>query len=138
VRIFSPLLFVMLLGACSSGPSCLQEDACPEVEPVTIGGHQEPIYKIVQEPIYEERQIPIWGEKTVPVFQERRKPVTISLPDLCGCDREVDLWDKKETIQVGVRRVPACIGTRTERVQVGSCPKRVRVGWRTVGASDCP
>ncbi|MDJ0522291.1 MAG: hypothetical protein QNJ90_09480 [Planctomycetota bacterium] len=113
------------------------DDECPPVEPIRIAGHQEPVYRTIQQPIYEERRTPVWGEKTVPVFQTRRKPVTITLPDACGdCDRVVELWDTEEQVQVGVRRVPACIGYKVEKVQVGSCPKRVLVGWRTVEEHD--
>ena len=130
----------LVLGGCSSasGPGCDTEEECPDIKRITLDGYKVPIYEVVQEPIYEEREVQIWGMKTVPVYQERRRPVTITLTDFSGCENVIDLWDKTDERQVGVRRVRACIGTRVERVQVGCCPKRVIVGWRTVNDTGCP
>ena len=148
MRIAIILALVMGLAACSSAPTPPSpaalfaacggaEDDCPPVADIQAPGCQEPVYETRQEPIWEERRTPVWGEKTVAVYQTRKVPVTISLPDACtGCDREIKLWDKEERVQVGVRRVPACIGYRVERVQVGSCPKQIRVGWRPVVEAD--
>ncbi len=139
------------LVGCSSGPSlpgpgallasCAPSDNdCPPVDSITIPGHRVPIYKTINEPIYENRKTAVWGEKTVDVYQTRKVPVTITLPDSCtGCDKVVKLWDKEQQVQVGTRRVPACIGYKTERIVVGHCPKKVLVGWRTVEETpDCP
>ena len=130
-----------LPGTDEVAAACGQRDnSCPPVEAVTIPGYRVPVYKTVNQPIYEERKTAVWGEKTVDVYQTRKVPVTISLPDSCSdCDNVVKLWDKEERVQVGTRRVPACIGYKTERVVVGHCPKQVQVGWRTVEETpDCP
>ncbi len=108
---------------------------CPPVDPVAAPGYQIPKYKCIEEPIYEECRVPIWGYKTVPVYAERRVPVTMPTSDLrCRkCEREAVLWHKKERVQVGVKRVRACIGYKTEKRQVGTCRKQVQVGWETCG-----
>jgi len=135
------------LVGCASGPSLptppspgdllascgTAKDDCPPVDDILDPGRLVPVYKTVQDPIYEERRTPVWGKKTVDVYQMREVPVTITVPDVCtGCERKVKLWDKEERVQVGTRRVPACLGYHTERVVVGHCPRQVRVGWRTV------
>lgn len=132
---------LLLCAGCSSNSrnelGCADDD-CPPVGPITRPGHRVAVYEIVQEPRYEERRVPVWGEKTVPVYQQRRKPVTITVQDACGCDQVLELWDRREEVQVGVERVRACLGYRTERVQVGTCPRRVLVGWREVADTACP
>ena len=138
-----------LLGACATrgpnelptpdlpGLSC-QDTECPPAEPVTRPGAQVPIYRTRDEPIWEERRTPVWGEKTVPVYQTRKIPVTIKVWDPCTkCEKDVRLWDKEQRVQVGVRRVHACIGYKTERVQTGSCPKKEIIGWRSVDEAPC-
>jgi len=147
------LTALFALGGCASGPSlpappspgdllasCSQEENdCPPVEAILESGYHVPVYKTIQAPIFEERRTPVWGEKTVEVYQTRKVPVTISVPNVCtGCDHDVTLWDKEERVQVGTRRVRACLGYRTKRVVVGHCPKQVQVGWRLVAEqSDC-
>lgn len=112
---------------------------CPPAEPVIAPGYQVPHYEIVEEPVYEECRVPIWGEKTVPVYAERRVPVTLPTYDMCQkCEKEAVLWHKKTRVQVGVKRVPACIGYRTERRQVGTCRRCVQKGWRTVNPCADP
>ena len=142
----------LLLAGCSSAGAlppppplpgladCAPESDCPPVGPVLLEGEQVPIYETRYEPIYEERRTPVWGEKTVPAYRTRKIPVTISWPDACtGCEKDVRLFDREEQVQVGVRRVPACIGYKTERVVVGHCAKQVRVGWRTAAPEPaCP
>ena len=133
---------VLALAGCTSSPTlsdlACADDDCPPAEDIHLPGHQVPVYETICDPIYEERREPIWGEKTVPVFQTRRVPVTITVKDHCGCDQVIKLWDREEKVQVGVRRVRACIGYRTEKVQVGSCPRRILRGWRTVGDPCAP
>lgn len=109
---------------------------CPPVDPVVAPGYQIAKYECIEEPIYEERRVPIMGHKTVPVYAERRVPVTLPTNSISQrqCEQEKVLWHKKERFQVGVKRVPACIGYRTERVQVGTCRKQVQVGWQTCNA----
>ena len=136
MRIAIILALVMGLAACSSAPTPPSpaelfaacggaEDDCPPVADFDAPGFQEPIYETRQEPIWEERRTPVWGEKTVGVYQTRKVPVTITVPDACtGCDREVTLWTKEERHQIGVKRVPACIGYRVERGH--------RTPWRLV------
>jgi len=143
VKVLTPMLLSLALAACASGPGApaplaaldacaATDDACPPVDDIVAPGHRVPVYKTIQEPIYEERRTPVWGEKTVAVYQVRRTPVTLTLPDGCsGCDKVVTLWDKEDKVQVGTQRVPACVGYKVERVQVGSCPRQVRIGWRT-------
>ena len=142
------------LVGCSSGPTlpslpgpgdllasyAPSGNDCPPVGAVTIPGYRVPVYKTINQPIYEERKTAVWGNKTVDVYQTRKVPVTITLPDNCSdCENVVKLWDKEQRIQVGTRRVPACIGYKTERVVVGHCLKQVQVGWRTVEETpDCP
>jgi hypothetical protein len=141
VRTLTLLLLSAALGlcaGCSSLPGCADDD-CPK-PPTRIldPGAQVPIYETVREPIYEERRTPVWGEKTLPVYQERKKPVTISIPTCDGkCDKVVELWDRTEEVQIGVRRVRACLGYKTERVQVGTCCRKVIVGWRAAEPT-CP
>ena len=142
------LLLALTLAACasrSSVPSQLaalnacagDEGDCPPVSDIMAPGYRVPVYKTIEEPIYEERRTAVWGEKTVAVYQVRRTPVTLTLPDSCtGCDRVVTLWEKEDKVQVGTKRVPACIGYKIERIKVGSCPKQVRVGWRTEAEVD--
>ncbi len=147
MRIAMILALVLGLAACSSAPAlpalpdlsaCGPDDECPPVDDIVLPGRRVPVYKTIQKPIYEERRTPVWGEKTVAVFQTRAKPVTITLPDGCnGCDRVVKLWERDEKIQVGTRRVPACLGYRVEKVQVGTCPEQVRVGWRVEAEEPC-
>ena len=122
------------------GLACLEDTECPPALGVYRSGTQVPVYEVRDEPIYEERRTPIWGEKSVPIYQTRRAPVTAKLWDPCSkCDNEVELWDKEERVQVGVQRVRACLGYKTERVRVGSCPTRVRVGWKSVeDGPTCP
>jgi hypothetical protein len=146
-------LAALLLAGCTTGSDPLElptptpppglaclapADECPGAKPITLPGELEPVYKTIQKPVYEERRVPVWGEKTVQVYRMRRKPVTLTLPDPCtGCDRKIDLWSTKEKVEVGTKRVRACLGYHVQRVRVGSCPERVRVGWR-VASDDAP
>ncbi|MDA1194399.1 MAG: hypothetical protein O2894_04375 [Planctomycetota bacterium] len=136
---------VLWLAACNStgnGPSAglMGEDreCTRRLPPVIRPGDQVPIYEFVEEPIFEDRHTPVYGHKTVDVVQNRKRPITWPTKDFCtGCEGEQCLWTVNEEVRVGIDRVPACIGYKRERVQVGTCRKKVLVGWRTVQPAPC-
>jgi hypothetical protein len=93
----------------------------------------EPEYRIRKVPIYRKKKVPVHGEVTVPVFGTRPRPVTV--PGLIPCsNQECDfkLFDRREEVQVGTKRVPRLLGYKEETVICGYSNERVQCGWREV------